>query len=195
MCGAPVEPEHRHVLELTRRELLCSCRACALLFDTDGSGGRNYRMIPDRRLLLNGFSLTETLWTELRIPVDMAFFFFNSALGRMVALYPGPMGATESLLSLTAWEELSAGNSVLAGMSPDVEALLVNRTGDLHESWLLPVDACYTLVGLIRLHWKGLSGGEEAWDAIARFFGDLRERGDVVQCGLDAAGTEAIETP
>lgn len=180
LCSAPVEPEHRHVLDLSKRQMLCTCRACALLFDSSGTGGRNYRLIPDRCLRLEGFTLTDTLWTELRIPVDMAFFFFNSALGRTVALYPGPMGATESLLPLTAWEELTAGNDVLATMAPDVEALLVNRTRGTRECWLVPVDACYTLVGIIRMHWKGLSGGEEAWQAIAGYFEALRSRATVV---------------
>jgi hypothetical protein len=32
-------------------------------------------------------------------------------------------------------------------------------------------------VGLIRLHWRGLSGGAEVWSAIQQFFGDLKSRG------------------
>src|SRR5438874_666498 len=42
--------------------------------------------------------------------------------------------------------------------------------------YIVPIDACYELIGLIRLKWKGLSGGEEVWKAIAEFFAGLRKR-------------------
>jgi hypothetical protein len=41
---------------------------------------------------------------------------------------------------------------------------------------LVPIDECYSLVGLIRMHWRGLSGGREVWEKIDRFFENLRER-------------------
>ena len=54
------------------------------------------------------------MWDELHIPVEMAFFFTSSQTGRVAAFYPGPMGATESLLELRAWDALAAANPVLA---------------------------------------------------------------------------------
>ena len=39
-----------------------------------------------------------------------------------------------------------------------------------------PIDECYKLVGLIRLHWRGLSGGAVVWGEIGRFFDELRQR-------------------
>ena len=39
-----------------------------------------------------------------------------------------------------------------------------------------PIDACFKLVGLIRTHWRGLSGGTQVWDEVARFFAGLHER-------------------
>jgi hypothetical protein len=94
----------------------------------------------------------------------------------VVAFYPGPAGATESLLDLGGWHELARENPILADMEPDVEALLVNRVGSAREYYLAPIDACYKLVGLIRSSWRGLSGGAEAWEAIGQFFAELRER-------------------
>jgi hypothetical protein len=41
---------------------------------------------------------------------------------------------------------------------------------------VVPIDACYELVGLVRMHWKGFDGGEEAWAAIGGFFDAVRER-------------------
>jgi hypothetical protein len=110
------------------------------------------------------------------IPVGMAFFFYSSIEGRAMALYPGPAGATESLLTLGVWEEIVRGNPVLNDIEPDVEALLVNRVGNTREHYLVPIDECYKLVGLIRIHWKGLSGGTQVWKEIGEFFAGMKER-------------------
>ncbi|HSK36358.1 MAG TPA: DUF5947 family protein, partial [Actinomycetota bacterium] len=122
------------------------------------------------------FGLGEGQWDALQIPVRVAFFFHNSDLGRVVAFYPSPAGATESLLPLEAWAEVVAANPVMTDLAPDVEALLVRRAGQGFECFLVPIDACYELVGLVRMHWKGFDGGQEAWDAIDGFFDAVRER-------------------
>jgi hypothetical protein len=97
-----------------------------------------------------------------------------------VAFYPSPAGATESLLPLGAWEEILESDSELATVSPDVEALLINKNDDGFECFLVPIDVCYELVGLVRLHWRGFDGGTEAWDAINGFFDGLRLRSKLV---------------
>lgn len=173
LCSEPIPSEHRHLLDLDSRQLLCACRACALLFDRDAAGGEHYRLIGDRRLRLDGFQLDDALWDQLRIPVEMAFFFGHSGVGRTMAFYPSPMGPTESLLELEAWSRLEAANPVLAGLAPDVEALLVNRTRGRRGHWIVPLDDCYRLVALIRTRWKGLGGGSEVWRAVDDFFADL----------------------
>jgi hypothetical protein len=180
LCGEPIDAAHRHLLDLERRQLLCACRACKILFERREAGGDRYRLVPERRLEIVDFDLDEPRWQSLRIPVDMAFFFASTPAGRVVAFYPSPMGATESLLELEAWEELRARNAVLSELEPDVEALLVNRANGAREHWLVPVDECYRLVGLIRTRWKGLAGGEEVWAEIERFFDGLRELGTAV---------------
>ncbi|TMM00442.1 MAG: hypothetical protein E6G05_11305 [Actinobacteria bacterium] len=170
LCGTPLAPAHRHLLDLQSRQLLCACRACSTLFDRRAAGAGHYRLVPDRRLRLDEFALRDEVWDELRIPVDMAFFFRNSAAERVVAFYPGPMGATESHLSLTAWSEIEAANPVLATMEPDVEALLVNRVKDARRQWLVPIEDCYRLVAVIRTRWRGFSGGKDVWREIDGFF-------------------------
>jgi hypothetical protein len=65
---------------------------------------------------------------------------------------------------------------VLAELQPDVQALLVNRVrrGSVDPAcFLVPIDQCFRLVGLIRVHWKGFGGGTAVWDEIERFFADL----------------------
>jgi hypothetical protein len=123
---------------------------------------------------LSGFTLTDAQWDDLLIPVGMAFFFYNSAEGRIMAYYPSPAGPTESLLPLESWQELVRANPILGEIEPDVEALLVNRLKGGQAYYLTPIDRCYELVGLIRLNWRGLAGGSEVWQQIAAFFQRLQ---------------------
>lgn len=180
LCSAPIPPEHRHLLEVATREIMCSCRPCSILFDSRAASEGRYRLIPDRHLFLENFEMSDARWESLRIPVDMAFFFHSEPAGRVVAFYPGPMGPTESLLKLNTWEKLEEANPVLRGMEHDVEALLVNRARGAREHFLVPMDRCYGLVGLIRTYWRGFSGGREVWEELERFFGDLRTRSRAV---------------
>ena len=125
--------------------------------------------------------MTDEQWDSLLVPINMAFFFYSTPAGRISAYYPSPAGATESLLSLDAWEDIVAANRVLRSLRPDVEALLANRLGPqrgfaAHEYYLAPIDVCFQLVGLIRSQWRGLSGGSEVWEHLSRFFADLRRR-------------------
>ena len=59
-------------------------------------------------------------------------------------------------------------------LEPDTEGLLVNRAA--HESFVLPIDECYRLVGLMRTYWKGLSGGAEVWKQMQLFFEEMKNR-------------------
>jgi hypothetical protein len=181
LCGTTLEPAHRHLLDLSSRQLLCACRACSLLFDRRAAGGGRYRLVPDRRLRLDGFELRDEVWDELRIPVDMAFFFHSSAAEKVMAFYPGAMGATESHLSLSAWSQIEAANPVLGTMERDVEALLVNRVKGARRQWLVPIEDCYRLVAVIRTRWRGFTGGKEVWREIDEFFEALDARAGVLK--------------
>jgi hypothetical protein len=173
LCGRPIEADHRHVLDLEQRNLLCACRACAVLFDRRAAGGGHFRLVPERRLRLDELVMPDDLWERLQIPVDMAFFFHNTSAGRVMAYYPSPMGPTESALELTAWDELEESNAVLGTLEPDVEALLVDRARGRRRQWVAPIEDCYALVAVIRTHWRGFSGGREVWEELARFFEEL----------------------
>ncbi len=164
------------------RTLLCACRACAILLGRPGAGGGHFRLVPERRLLLGGFRLDDAGWAALQLPVELAFFFRSTPAGRVVALYPSPLGATESQLELDAWEELERSNPVLRELEPDVEALLVNRAGGAREHFLVPIDDCYALVALIRSRWKGLAGGAEVRQELAQFFDALKATAKEVPC-------------
>jgi len=176
LCGNAIAPQHRHLLDLSKRELMCSCQACSVLFASPAASAGHYRLVPDRRLRIDDLEIGDLAWEELRLPVDMAFFFHSSAEGRVQAFYPSPMGPTESLLGLEAWAELERANPVLRTLEPDVEALLVNRVRGARGHWIVPIDECYALVGLIRTRWRGFTGGSEVWEEIGRFFEALDRR-------------------
>lgn len=176
LCGEPVGPEHRHILNLSNREMLCACRACTVLFASDAAGGNTRRLIPTRYQYLTDFRMTDAQWESLGIPVHMAFFVRNTAAQRVLALYPSPAGPTESSLTFEIWQELERHNPILREMETDVEALLLNRIRDTRDYFLVPIDECYKLVGLIRMYWKGLSGGAEVQLQTDRFFAVLKER-------------------
>lgn len=182
MCAEQIGDEHAHVVNLDSRALMCSCRACYLLF-TDECANLHYRAVPERYLHFSGLTLDERTWDELQIPVGLAFLFRNSVQGRTIAFYPGPAGATESELPLEAWDTIVAAHPELGVLRADVEALLVRRTRAAGATkstdevcHLVPIDACYELVGRLRTLWRGFDGGQEAHAAMDAFFARVEER-------------------
>jgi hypothetical protein len=173
MCAEPLAPEHGHVVDVRARSLLCTCRPCTLLFTRDDAD-LAYRSVPDRYLSFADLALP--VWEELELPVGTAFLFRNSTLGRVVAFYPGPAGATESELSLDAWERVVAAAPELATLRADVEALLVRAESGAIEAYLVPIDVCYELVGHLRQLWRGFDGGQDVRRRLEEFFTAVRGR-------------------
>ena len=168
LCSAPVAPDHRHLVEVKNRQIACACGACAILFPAQANA--RYKEVPREVRRLDAFAMTDAQWDGLSIPINIAFFLRNSVQQKTVAFYPSPAGATESLLDLALWNELAGGIE----LREDIEALVVNRLRPPHEYYVLPIDHCYRLVGLIRTKWRGLSGGADVWTAIDGFFSELR---------------------
>lgn len=173
MCAAPLAPGHQHLLELEKRRVICACDPCAILFG--GNTRQRYRRIPREARRLLDFAMDDAEWESLLIPINLAFFVYNSAAGRQVAQYPSPGGAMESALDLEYWDAIVERNPVLERFQPDVEALLVNRISGPPRYYRAPIDRCFRLIGIIRTQWRGLSGGEEVWKQIETFFRELDE--------------------
>ena len=178
MCAEPIADVHQHVVGLATRTLMCTCRGCYLLF-TDEHAELRYRAVPDRYLSFPDFALQQAQWDALEIPFGLASFFSNSVLGRTVAFYPGPAGAAESELPMGAWDDVVAANPELRVVAPDVEALIVRapareRAG--FACYLVPIDACYELVGELRRVWRGFDGGQDARERIESFFTVAEQR-------------------
>ncbi len=179
LCGGEIGAVHEHLFEPVQRKLLCSCQACAFLFSNGAD--TKLKRVPRRVRRLPAFQMTDGQWDSLMIPIEMAFFFHSTPAGKTIAMYPSPAGATESLLALDSWNDIVLENPELSSMEPDVEALLVNRSRSGPEPadgqyYIVPIDECFRLVGLIRTHWRGFSGGSQVWEEIARFFADLDKK-------------------
>jgi len=186
LCATEVPAEHGHLADLDQSSLLCACRACYLLFmHTEAARGR-YRAVPDRYLADPDHPLSAAEWDALEVPVGLAFFLRSSRRSAVTGFYPSPAGATECRLDLAAWDRLTAAHPLLGTAAPDVEAVLITRTGpgpsgpwpaeSAVECFVVPIDACYELAGRMRLHWRGFDGGAEARSAIAAFLDDVRAR-------------------
>jgi hypothetical protein len=212
LCSAELADDHSHLVELSSRRLCCACEPCAILFSNSapltlpsppvgrvdikesplplgGEGkvrGAKYRRVPRRVQFLTDFRLTDVQWEGLQLPINLAFFLHSTPAGRVIALYPSPAGATEALPPPDAWQDLVEDNPCLRELEPDVEALLVNRLGTAPEHYRVGVDACYALVGLVRTHWRGMSGGTAVWAEIGRFFASLKERSHPTGAGRHA---------
>ena len=178
MCAEAIADEHQHVVNLESRVLMCTCRGCYLLFTAEQAEMR-YRAVPDRYVSFPDFSFGASEWDDLQIPVGLAFLFRNSVQERVVAFYPGPAGATESELPLDAWQRIMDTNPELGLLRPDVEALLLRGSDHEHERYschVVPIDACYELVGRLRSLWRGFDGGQQARAAIDEFFAMVEKR-------------------
>jgi hypothetical protein len=202
MCAVPIpEDGHAHVVDARERALRCVCRPCRLLFTVPGAARGRFRAVPERYRHRPDFAAAEPVWVATGIPVAMAFAFLQSTVDPSVpdgsrgagagpdgdpaapaadptpvVFYPSPAGATESMLRPDLWAGLLAGDPDLGEPEPDVEALLIHRQEDGFEAFLVPIDACYELVGRVRAHWRGFDGGPEARTEIDDFFASLRAR-------------------
>ena len=179
LCAEPLaaQREHGHVVDTTDRRLLCACQACRILFDVPGAARGRFKKLPKRCARVPAPLFSAAQWEALGIPIGLAFFFENGETHQLTAFYPGPAGATESLLPLEAWNELRTREPLLASLEPDVEAVLVHRPPDGDaQSFIVPIDVCYELTGLVRLRWSGINGGDAVREAIAGFVSRLQER-------------------
>jgi len=172
LCGQALASPHEHVIDPARRDLRCTCARCAVLMST--RAGTRWQRVPWVLEPLGGPGLTDAQWDSLAIPVNVAFFYRSAAHDEMRAVYPSPAGGTESVLTGSAWESLFAEHPALNALAPDVEAFLVSRLGGAREHYRVSIDVGYALIGVIRRHWRGFSGGAEVWDAIDHFFETLR---------------------
>jgi len=170
LCGTTIADDHRHLLHLAERRIVCSCEACWAMRAAEG----DYRPVGNRTVWLDDLQLPDDLWASFQIPIGLAFFMGSTVTSCVVAMYPSPGGATESELHFDSWARMVALNPMLAGLEPDVEGLIVDRLAHPPIHVIAPIDRCYALTGTIKAHWEGISGGDGVARAVAGFFERLR---------------------
>jgi hypothetical protein len=170
LCGITIPDDHRHLLALVERRIVCSCEACWAMRAGEG----DYRPTGNRTLWLPDLDVPDDLWASFQIPIGLAFFMHSTVTSCVVAMYPSPAGATESELHFETWRRMVGLNPVLDQLEPDIEGLIVNRLTDPAVYTIAPIDRCYALTGAIKLTWEGISGGTGVGEAVSRFFDDLR---------------------
>jgi hypothetical protein len=168
LCAVELASVHDHLLRPEAHQLRCVCLACSRLL-----GDTRWTLVRHRVQRLADVCLTDDAWQALGLPIDLAFFVWSRAVGRAVALYPSPGGLVESGLPLPAWDRLVAAHPAISRLEPDVEALLARRTDRRRDHYVVSIDECYRLVGVMRLHWRGLGGGPEVAARVEEFFTDL----------------------
>jgi Family of unknown function (DUF5947) len=170
LCAGAIPDDHRHLLNLRERQIVCACESCWAI----RAGDPELRPVGSRTLWLDRFDMPDEVWADFRIPIGLAFFMYSSVTECVVALYPSPAGATESELRFESWARLVGLNPALGDLQPDGEALIVNRRSDPPAYAIAPIDRCYMLVGLVKASWQGISGGAGVEEAVTRFFDELR---------------------
>jgi hypothetical protein len=170
ICGVTIPEDHRHLLHVGERRIVCACEACWAL----RSGEGDYRPTGSRTIWLPELDLPDELWASFQIPIGLAFFMRSSVTESVVAMYPSPAGATESELHFESWSRMCELNPVLGGLEADIEGLAVNRLAEPPMYVIAPIDRCYALTGAIKASWEGISGGDGVGLAVSEFFERLR---------------------
>ena len=170
----PIADEHQHVVDLESRSLMCTCRPCYLLF-TDEQAELRYRAVPDRYLSFPGFVLGQARLGRAADPgrAGVPVPQHGAGPGRRVLPEPGRRHRVRAAAGGVG-PHRGGQPRRCALLLPDVEALLVRgdrpRADADFSCHLVPIDACYELVGRMRMTWRGFDGGQEARAAIDEFF-------------------------
>ena len=134
------------------------------------------------------FRITDAQWDSLLIPIEMAFFFESSTCGahRRDLSEPGRTDRVAAAAGDVAGHrrgqprpEPDGAGCRSAGRQPDWVHIVTRQapTRSACEYYILPIDECFKLVGVIRLHWKGLSGGTASVGGETFFAEILRQGG------------------
>jgi hypothetical protein len=169
LCSTTIPADHRHMLNLEERRIVCTCESCWAL----RSGDVEYRPVGSRTVWLPDLEMPDDVWAGFQIPIGLAFFMYSTTSECVVAMYPSPAGATESELHFDTWSRLTELNPGFK-LEPDIEGLIANRMVEPALYAIAPIDRCYELTGTIKANWSGISGGTGVDEAVAHFFVDLQ---------------------
>lgn len=164
LCSTRLADAHEHLFDLTAQSLSCCCTACACLFD-NATGGK-LRVRPTTRRVPAEAIDADVFATPIRVA------WAGIARGEPRLAYPGPAGVVTHPLGPAAWERMTSRMPMLAALAHDVEALLVDLR-DRPRAFMVSIDRCFELAGIVRRHFSGLSGGTIVHREIEAFLARL----------------------
>jgi hypothetical protein len=180
-CSSHLQPDHGHLLDMAGHRIVCVCKRCTRR-GAEPKGGSvsppQFKRIRSTCLYVADFRIPDG--ATISSPAGIFFLFFSSSWNRVRAFYPGPAGALESKLGLVTFNKLKSSNPILAELllepNTDVLALVVNRSRRPYEHYLVPIDECYRLVGLMRREWGAATDGRLLHESTNEFFRQLRAK-------------------
>ncbi len=126
---------------------MCTCRPCYLLF-TDQTAHLNYRAVPDRYLAFGEFVACDARMGRAADPGRARVPVPQLGAGTHDRLLSGPGRRHGVGTAARRVGDDRRRPSRTRCVRPDVEALLVRRIdGAAQPCYLVPIDACYELVG------------------------------------------------
>jgi hypothetical protein len=154
LCARPIEEKHDHLYSPAKREIACACFECALIVPSSDHAA--FRKVPTgvQRIAVRDVAG----WLDrLNVPVGVAALIPSDGGGARLA-YPGPAGLVESTVDPALWRALCDDVPVAGQLAPEVEALV--WSGLTHDVLRTGIDVVFRLVGELRTHWRGITGGD-----------------------------------
>lgn len=167
-CGMAVESAHPHRLDPEGWQVICACNAC----DRDRADEPRLRRVGHRVEKIEDPRVGERMLMVVDVPVGLAFFTRTRRAANV--FYPAPTGTAEARIDVETWAALEAELPEVARLEPEVEAIVVSLSP--RRTFVVPIDECFRLAGMLRSAWVGWSGGAEARSAIEDFFATLETR-------------------
>ena len=198
LCGLEIGPDHDHLIDPAERRLVCACGACAVLFSAQA--GTKFKRVPqdvtrtrradDQRLRSGRRSGCRSIWRS------------STTARRRDGWWPATpvrRARRSPCWSSRPGRKSSASIPSSPACSPTSRrcwstACAAARTRT--ACFLVPIDQCFRLVGIIRMQWKGFTGGTAVWEEIDGFFAELarwrarRGQGSVPDLSFQVEGAE-----
>src|SRR5688500_1555384 len=80
--------------------------SCELFAQEQQRQGARYLRVDRRAARLLEVDIDDATWSDLGVPVGLAFFTTRSRTGEVVATFPGRAGIIESYVPLRTWSDL-----------------------------------------------------------------------------------------
>ena len=165
LCPIGIGEDHRHLLHLVERRIVCVCETCW----STRSGDPEFRPPGSRTLVLDDFDMTDEVWQSFGIPIGLTFLCARvSAAGSSPSTRARRVRPSPSSTSAPGTRCARPTRSSTASSPTPRPSWSTARARRVYA--IVPVDQAYKLVGLVKERWEGISGGRGVQEAVAEYF-------------------------